>query len=192
MEDFVLILDHLPNGRPDAPQHRREPVAYGIGEAQFSLLELLPKPGANLEVGERVYIGKDVDQRNKIAKVKGRIDYPQLSAGAHGELPYVLLELVKQQEPRFVKFYNEAPPITTRYHSLELLPGLGKKTMMAIVEERRKGEFASYEELKQRVSAVHSPDKLVAHRIELELSDLHQKYHLFTRPPAQHQDRMPA
>lgn len=189
MEDYVLILDYLPTGRPDVPQHHREPVAYGIGEAQFSLLELIPKPGVTLETGERVYIGKDVEKRDKIAKVKGRIDHPQLSAGAHGELPYVLLELVKQQESRFVKFYNEAPPITTRYHSLELLPGLGKKTMMAIVEERRKGEFKSFDELKQRVSAVHAPDKLVAHRIELELSDLHQKYHLFTRPPAQPQDR---
>ncbi|HLE48018.1 MAG TPA: DUF655 domain-containing protein [Candidatus Thermoplasmatota archaeon] len=190
MEDFVLILDYLPNGRPDAPQHRREPVAYGIGESQFSLLELIPKPGVNLAVGEQVYIGKDVDKRSKIAKVKGRIDYPQLSAGAHGELPYVLLGLVKSQEERFVKFYNEAPPISTRYHSLELLPGLGKKTMMGVIEERRKGEFKSFDELKQRVSALHAPDKLIAHRVELELSDPHQKYHLFTRPPAQQQDRM--
>ena len=190
MEDYVLTLDYLPNGRPDAPRGRAEPVAYGLGEAQFSLLELIPKPGVNLATGERVYIGKDVEKRTKIAKVKGRVDYPQLSAGAHGELPYVLLELVKSQQERFVKFYNEAPPISTRYHSLELLPGLGKKTMLGIVEERRKGEFKSFDELKQRVSAIHAPDKLIAHRIELELSDPHQKYHLFTRPPATQQDRM--
>jgi putative nucleotide binding protein len=190
MEDYVLILDHLPNGRPDAPRGRAEPLAYGLGESQFSLLELIPKPGSNLQVGERVYIGKDVEKRTKIAKVKGRVDYSQLSAGAHGELPYVLLQLVKEQQERFVKFYNEAPPITTRYHSLELLPGLGKKTMQGIVDERRKGEFKSFDDLKQRVSALHAPDKLIAHRIELELSDPHQKYHLFTRPPAQQQDRM--
>ena len=190
MEDYVLILDYLPNGRPDAPRGRGEPIAYGLGESQFSLLELIPKPGVQLPTGEKVYIGKDVEKRTKIAKVKGRIDYPQLSAGAHGELPYVLLSLVKSQEARFIKFYNEAPPISTRYHSLELLPGLGKKTMLAVVEERRKGEFKSFDELKQRVSAIHAPDKLIAHRIELELSDPHQKYHLFTRPPATQQDRM--
>lgn len=189
MEDYVLVLDYLPNGRPDAPRGRGEPVAYGLGEGQFSLLELIPKPGVNLMTGERIYIGKDVEKREKISKVKGRIDYPQLSAGAHGELPYVLLEIVKQQEQRFVKFYNDAPPITTRYHSLELLPGLGKKTMMSIIEERRKGEFKGFEDLKARVSAIHAPEKLIAHRIELELSDPHQKYHIFTRPPAQ-QDRM--
>lgn len=190
MEDYVLILDYLPNGRPDAPRGRSEPVAYGLGESQFSLLELIPKPGVNLATGEKVYIGKDVEKRTKIAKVKGRVDYPQLSAGAHGELPYVLLELVKSQEDRFIKFYNDAPPISTRYHSLELLPGLGKKTMLGIVEERRKGEFKTFDDLKQRVSAIHAPDKLISHRIELELSDPHQKYHLFTRPPATQQDRM--
>lgn len=191
MEDYVLILDYLPNGRPDAPHSRREPVAYGIGESQFALLELIPKPGANLTIGERVYIGKDVDKRTKIAKVKGRVDYGQLSAGAHGELPYVLLEIVKAQEPRFVKFYNEAPPITTRYHSLELLPGLGKKTMMGIIDERKKALFKGFDDLKQRVSALHVPDKLIAHRIELELSDPHQKYHIFTRPPVQQEREAP-
>jgi len=191
VEDFVLILDYLPNGRPDAPQHRREPVAYGIGESQFSLLELIPKPGVNLAVGEQVYIGKDVDKRSKIAKVKGRIDYPQLSAGAHGELPYVLLGLVKSQEERFVKFYNEAPPISTRFHALELLPGLGKKTMQAILDERRKSLFANFADITARVPSVHHPEKLIANRIELELTDPKQKYHIFARPPVAEDARPP-
>lgn len=187
MEDYAYILDYLPAGRPDSA-HRREPTAYAVGDNQFTLLELTPKPGATLQIGERVYIGKDVEKREKIAKVKGRIDYPSLSAGAHGELPYVLVEMVKANPDRFLKFYNDAPPITTRYHSLELLPGLGKKTMMSIIDERKKAPFASLEELKQRVHALHTPDKLIAHRIELELSDPHQKYHIFTRPPMQQED----
>lgn len=187
MEDYAFVLDFLPNGRGDLQSHRREPVAYAIGDSQFTLLELIPKPGTPLQIGDRVYIGKDVEKRDKIAKVKGRVEYPQLSATAHGELPYVLLRMVQQQEPRFVKFYNDAPPITTRYHSLELLPGLGKKTMAGVVDERKKSVFASFEDLKKRVTNLHAPDKLIAHRIELELSDPHQKYHLFTRPPSQHE-----
>jgi putative nucleotide binding protein len=168
--------------------HRREPAAYAVGDNQFTLLELIPKPGVSLTIGERVYIGKDVEKRDKIAKVKGRIDYAKLSAGAHGELPYVLLEMVKANEERFVRFYNDAPPITTRYHSLELLPGLGKKTMLGVIEERKKAPFASFADLKARVPQLHAPDKLIAHRIELELSDPHQKYHIFTRPPVQQEN----
>lgn len=183
MEDYAYILDYLPTGRPDMGGHRREPTAYGAGDNQFTLLELIPKPGVGLTIGERVYIGKDIEKRDKIAKVKGRIDYTKLSAGAHGELPYVLIEMVKAGEERFVRFYNEAPPITTRYHSLELLPGLGKKTMMSIIDERKKAPFATFGDLKQRVPPIHAPEKLIANRIELELSDPHQKYHVFTRPP---------
>jgi putative nucleotide binding protein len=190
MEDFAYILDYLPSGRPDAPASRREPTAYAVGDNQFTLLELIPKAKVGLTIGERVYIGKDVARREKIAKVKGRIEYGSLSTGSHGELPYVLLEIVKAKEPEFVQFFNTARDISIRYHSLELLPGLGKKTSAHILEERKKGDFQSFKQMQERVPNLHAPDKLVAHRIELELSDPHQKYHLFTRPPARDRDDM--
>ena len=61
----------------------------------------------------------------------------------------------------------------------ELLPGLGKKTMWAIIEERKKSLFESFEDLETRVTSLHKPDQLIARRIEDELSDPDQKYHLF-------------
>ena len=69
----------------------------------------------------------------------------------------MILELVRQQEERFVKFYNEAQAISTRYHMLELLPGLGKKTMWAITEERKKSLFETFEDLETRVTSLHKP-----------------------------------
>ncbi len=180
MEDYVYILDYLPTGRPG---YRRGPVAYGIGESQFTLLELIPKHGAQLSIGERVYVGKDLTKRDKIAKVKGRINYDNLTSTAHGELYYVILDIVKNNEDRFVKFFNECPAITTRFHALELLPGLGKKTMQEIVEERRKKPFTSFEDISNRIKNLHHPEKLIAKRILEELEDPNQKYRLFTRPP---------
>src|SRR5581483_4389649 len=189
MEDYAYILDYLPNGRTDARGHaQREPTAFAVGESQFTLLELIPKPGAQIATGERVYIGKDTEKRQKISKVRGRIDHTQLSATAQAELPYVLVEIVKANPDQFLKFFNESNPLSRRLHSLELLPGLGKKTMQSIIDERKKGAFQSFEDLQKRVHALHTPDKLVAHRIELELSDPHQKYHLFTRPPVPSED----
>lgn len=185
MEDHVYILDYLPDGRADLPQHRREPVAFGIGDNQFTLLELIPKAGANLLVGDRVYIGKDLALRDQIEKVKGRVNYEDMTSGAHGELPYVLQQVIKEQEAKFVKFYNEAPAISTRFHALELLPGLGKKSMTAMIEERRKKKFDTFVEIHERVPAIHHPEQLVARRIELELTDPKQKYHIFARAPVQ-------
>ncbi|MEM0493207.1 MAG: DUF655 domain-containing protein [Candidatus Thermoplasmatota archaeon] len=183
MEDYVYVLDYLAKGRSDAPAFKRKPVVYGIGESQFTLLELIPKRDATFTVGERIYVGRDPTLRTKIEKIKARINYEDLTSTAHGELPYVILDIVRKNESRFVKFFNEANAISTRFHTLELLPGLGKKMMFEIIDERKKQPFSSFADMQNRISFLRSPDKLIAKRIELELTDPQQKYRLFTRPP---------
>ena len=183
MEDFVYILDYLAKGRGDAPPHKRHPIVYGIGENQFTLLELVPKQNASFNIGERIYVGKDERKRQKIIKIKGRVNYDDLTSTAHGELPYIILEIIHHTEERFIKFYNEAPAISTRFHVLELLPGLGKKMMHDILDARRKKPFSAFQEMCDRINFLRAPDRLIAKRVELELTDPNQKYRLFTRPP---------
>ena len=183
MEEYVYVLDYLPKGRGDVPPHRRYPVVYGIGETQFTLLELVPKEHMALSIGDRIYVGKDARKREKIKKIKGRISYNELTATAHGELPYVIQDVVNDRQQFFIQFFNNAPAISTRFHVLELLPGLGKKLMHEILDERRKKPFESFAEMIERIDFLRAPDKLIAKRIELELTDPDQKYRLFTRPP---------
>ncbi len=185
VEDYVYVLDYLPRGRGDLPPYKRKPVVYGIGENQFTLLELIPRSDATFSTGERIYVGKDAEKRKKIEKIKGRINFEDMTSTAHGELPYVILDIVhgSDSEERFVKFFNEASAISTRFHVLELLPGLGKKMMHEILGERRKKPFTSFQEMQDRIDFLRSPDKLIAKRIELELTDPNQKYRIFTRPP---------
>jgi putative nucleotide binding protein len=183
LEDYVYVLDHLPKGRGDLPPHKRQPVVYGIGENQFTLLELVPKKDAVFTIGERIYVGKDPEKRVKIAKIKGRVNYENMTSTAHGEMPYVLIDIVNDHNQRFLKFFNESPAISTRFHVLELLPGLGKKMMHDILDERKKKPFTSFQEMCDRIDFLRAPDKLIAKRIELELTDPEQKYRLFTRPP---------
>lgn len=184
MEDFVYILDYLPLGLPGREQRRfrRVPVAYGLGDFEFKILELEPKQNIVLQVGERVYIGKEMEKREKIAHVKRRLGYEALTSNAQSELPYVLLQIVKAFEARFVKFFNEASSVTPRYHSFQLLPGLGKKTLESLLEERNKKLFVSFEDIAQR-TMLKQPDKAIAKRIELELSSYAEKYYLFAQKP---------
>ena len=179
MEDYVRILDHLPQGHPDRSRFEREPIAYALGEDEFKLFELNPKPGATLIAGDRAYIGKEAEKRDAIQHVKRRIGFEELTTAAQNEMPLIIAQVVKGKEERFVRFFNEAQAITTRFHMLELLPGLGKKTMWAILEERKKGPFRSFEDLAKRVPMVHHPEKLVAKRIEMEVANPGEKYHLF-------------
>jgi putative nucleotide binding protein len=179
LEDYARILDYLPQGLPDERKFKREPVAYALGESQFKLFELVPKPESNMLIGDRVYIGKDLDLRQEILHVKRRIGYEELTNAAQSEMPYIVLDIIKTNEPRFVKFFNEAQAITTRFHMLELLPGLGKKTMWSIIEERKKGAFKDFEDIGKRVPMAHQVDKLIAKRVEEELANPNEKYRLF-------------
>jgi len=179
MEDYALVLDYLPQGLPTDKSFRREPLVYAIGVIEFKLFELTPKPDAVITIGDKVYIGKESNLRDQIMHVKRRVGFEELTAAAQAELPFILQDIVNSEEERFIKFFNEAQAITTRFHMLELIPGLGKKTMWAIIEERKKGPFLNYADLAKRVTTVKQPQKLIAKRIEDELSDPNQKYRIF-------------
>jgi len=179
LEDYAHILDYLPQGLPTERGFRKEPVAYALGSTELKLFELVPKPGAIISPGEVVYIGKDMDKRDKVLHVKRRVGFEELNAGSQNELPFVILEVVRENEEHYVKFFNESEAITTRYHVLELLPGLGKKTMLAILDERKKGPFKSFADIATRLPSFKHPEKVVAKRIELELADPSQKYRVF-------------
>ena len=103
MEDYVYVLDYLPKGRGDLPPHKRYPIVYGVGEDQFTLLELVPKSNTSLNIGDRIYVGKDPVKREQIKKIKGRIDYHDLTATAHGEIPYIIEDIVNAKEEYFIK-----------------------------------------------------------------------------------------
>jgi len=179
LEDYARILDYLPQGHPDRSKYMREPLAYALGEDEFTLVELPPKENAGITGGDRVDIGKDIEKRDVIVHVKRRVGYDELTTAAQNELPFVIGQIVKDKEEKFIRLFNEAQAITTRFHMLELLPGLGKKTMWAILEERKKGPFKNFEDLAKRVSTLRHPDKIIAKRIEMEIANPGEKYHLF-------------
>jgi putative nucleotide binding protein len=178
-EEYAYVLDYLPHGKPGAPRH-----PYGralvqlIGEAYFTLLEALPQRNADFNIRERIYIGKF--GRTKIDHVIGRISYDELTPAARAELPGVIEQIVRSQEKRFIDFFNTSQPVTPRMHSLELIPGIGKRLMWQILEQREKEQFKSFEDLQRRVN-LPDPARLIARRVLDELSK-DEKYLIFTRP----------
>ncbi|MDD4749495.1 MAG: DUF655 domain-containing protein [Methanosarcinaceae archaeon] len=181
-EEYVWVLDYLPYGKSvdNRPLLQKKPLVQAVGDKKFTLMELVPKEGVVPDIQARVYIGSG--NRDIIDHVKQRIAYKDLTYGANLELPFILEACVRHQEERFVKFFNEAHPITTRLHMLDLLPGIGKKLMWAIIDERKKGKFTSFEEIRKRIPALYDPAKLIVNRIEEELKDDFIKYRLFTTP----------
>lgn len=183
-EEVARVLDYLPYGRsPDARSYQKQPqpLIQAVGEANFVLMEMTPKAGVVPAVGMQVYIGGG--ERDVVDHVNRRIYYDELSNNAKVELPFEIQKIVLDNETRFIRFFNDAGPITTRMHALELLPGIGKKLMWAILNERKKGPFKSFKDLTERVKGLHNPEKLIAKRVEDELMDDKIKYRIFTTVP---------
>lgn len=179
-EEYAYILDFLPHGHPldKRPLHLRKPIALSAGEDFFTLLELVPKENVVLTPEEKVFIGKGF--RDKIDHINRRISYDELTSSAKNELVKVVEKIVLINEKRFVEVFNNAPPLTTRMHSLELIKGIGKRKLREILEERKKRAFESFKDIEER-TGLRNVAGSVIERI-LEEMEGRQRYYLFVRP----------
>ncbi|MEF8775275.1 MAG: DUF655 domain-containing protein [Haloarculaceae archaeon] len=172
----LIVLDYLPHGRTedDRPQYQKQPLAYAMGTADFSLYELVVDGDADVTIGDVI----DLDAVDFVERWHD-VEYDELSSGAASELEYAVEDLVEDEEERFVDFYNEAQPITLRLHQLNLLPGIGKKLRNAILDDRDRQPFESFEDLEDRVSGLHSPRDILVERVMEELREEDLKYRTF-------------
>lgn len=173
-EEYAIILEYLPYGYP--LEKKRLPLAQAIGKHNFTLLQVVPRRGIKLEVGEEVYIG--TGKREKIQYILGRCPREKLTENSKIHLKELVEEQVNIQEERFIKFFNEAEPINTRLHQLELLPGFGKKNAKAILDARESEPFKSFDDIRKRVPNIPDPRKSIEKRIYEELTNI-ERHNLF-------------
>ena len=179
-EEYAYVLDYLPHGRPSVrPSYRAGALVQVVGEEFFTLLEAIVREGLVVKPYDRVYVGKE--SRGEITYIIGRVGFDELTSSAKLELPIAIEKIIMTREPWFIHFFNTAQAITPRMHALELVPGIGKKYMWQIINERERTPFKNFADLQKRAS-IPSPAKLIAKRIHEELSG-DSKYRLFTRPP---------
>ncbi len=181
-EEYAYVLDFLPHGRPGVRPTGRAGYRAGalvqlVGEEFFTLLEALVKDGVIAKAHDRLYVGRE--SREEITYIIGRIGYDELTAAGRMELSSVITRIVLSREKWFIDFFNNARAITPRMHALELIPGIGKKYMWQVINERERKSFETYEELQKRTE-LPNPIKLVTKRIMEELEG-GSKYRLFTR-----------
>lgn len=165
-EEYAYVLDFTPRGKSITVRGREGVIIQAIGEERLTLLELLGIPNTTVEIGERLYIGRE--GREKVSSVLGRLEYTAISQAAKNELANIIEKVVVANEKRFVNYINNAQPITPRIHALELIPGIGKTYMMTIIKERDKKKFENFSDLQARVG-LRDPAKLISKRIIEEI-----------------------
>ncbi|MCA9487021.1 DUF655 domain-containing protein [Candidatus Woesearchaeota archaeon] len=174
-EEYAIVLDVVLEGQDS---FRGGEIIQAIGTTSFTLLELSPKTGATVKPTDKVYIGEG--RRDKIQYIKRTIDPSKLSGAAKSELLFALQDIIDERENDFVAFFNKAGPITIRKHSLESIPGIGKKHLAQILEIREEKPFENFKDIKTRCTFISDPQKALAQRIvdELEGND---DFKIFTR-----------
>ena len=173
-EEYAIILEYLPNGYP--LEKKMMPLAQAIGSANLTLLELVPRRGTALQIGEKVYIGEG--KRDKIYYILGRLRKEKITEAGKQQLKEFINLVVKKDNKKFVDFFNKSEAINKRIHQIELLPGLGKKHMQEILKQRQEKEFESLEDMKKRIQNLPDPEKAIEKRIFQELTTL-ERYNLF-------------
>ena len=80
--------------------------------------------------------------------------------------------------------FNNAGPLNIREHSLELLPGIGKRHLTAILDAREEKKFESFEDITNRVQLLQDPIKLLVDRVIMELKG-DSRFFMLTKPLSQ-------
>ncbi len=186
---YYIILDYMPNGNPfDRHLHHRSmPISQAVGTKYFTLVEILPPLNTQVKLMERMYIepvyekASGAQEAQQAYKLGEQLLWQDLTPIARDNLNKALREIIIEKEKVFVEFFNQASPINIRLHMLELLPGIGKKSLEAILSERRKRKFQSFKDVEERVR-IQDPVKILVERIIAEMMG-GEKYYLFVEPP---------
>jgi putative nucleotide binding protein len=182
-DESAIVLDFLPKGRAAG---KSEALAQVLGINYFGLLEVVIKPGTAVKSGDKIYIGEG--ERKEVERIKRRISSNELTTLAKSELHFVVEKIVKENEAKYVEFYSKSQSLSTRLHSMELLPGIGKKHMWDIIEERKKGPFKSFDDLKSRVKLLPDPVGMIVKRILMEIENENERYRLFAVGPPRREE----
>jgi len=175
-EEYAFVLDYLPYGYPF--EKNMIPIVQAIGKDSLTLLEIVPRKGAKFELKEKIYIGDG--KRDKVQYIKGRLLREKLTETAKIQLNEIVEEHVKENEQKYVEFFNTAQAINTRLHQFELLPGLGKKHTKAILNAREERPFTSFEDIKKRIANLPDPQNIIKKRIIEELTEI-KRQNLFIK-----------
>ncbi|MFP4045727.1 MAG: DUF655 domain-containing protein [Candidatus Aenigmatarchaeota archaeon] len=180
-DENAIVLDYLQHGR--VSERGDEAVAEVVGTEYFSILEVVLRDDVDVEPGDEVYIGEG--KRDEVKYIKKSLDIGELTTTAKDELEVQIENLIEKNEDKFVNFFNKSGPISPRMHQLEALPGVGKKHMWEVIDERKVEDFESLEDLKERVPLLPEPKKMLKERILDELRG-DTKHYLFTIPKKKH------
>lgn len=175
----IYILDILQHGGVDKAGHQWSPIAQIVEGSKFQLYEIRLNKSriAERKLQEKIIVNEN---QNIFERIQRKITFLDLTPTSSSTLDLVIGQYVNENEPRFIEFINKSGPITIKRHSLEILPGIGKKLMWEIINNRERPPFTSFDDLHSRVPGF-KPVETFTRRIVDEIRDDELKHYLFVK-----------
>ena len=175
----IYILDILQHGGVDKAGHQWSPIAQIVEGSKFQLYEIRLNKSriAERKLQEKIIV---TENQNIFERIQRKITFLDLTPTSSSTLDLVIGQYVNENEPRFIEFINKSGPITIKRHSLEILPGIGKKLMWEIINNRERPPFTSFDDLHSRVPGF-KPVETFTRRIVDEIRDDELKHYLFVK-----------
>jgi len=155
---------------------RNSLIGEVLGEEYLKFLKVQLNHDIVVNPMERVCL--DGPYRRKVARVIGLVRYQDLSPKSREVLEDAIEKVVRINELKWVDFFNKSGLFTHKVHVLELLPGITKKKVDVIVDEREAQPFASFKDIRERTGI--DPVKSIKEKILEEITG-DAKYYILTR-----------
>ena len=160
-ENWARVIEH----------NTAEGVITAITEGKLFMCRLSVKKGIEpLNPTDRIYIGLDQSKKVHVDSFIGGAKLDLMSNFARQDMPLVIQLFIEDNSNHFVKsFFNAAGNLSLKQHAFELLPSIGNKKAVQMVQERGSSGFKSMEALNQSCNI--DAAELLAKRFINEIED---------------------
>ena len=151
------VLDHEANG-----------VIVAITDAKLHTINLRAQSSVpNQPTGTSIRL----DDQSIIAEVSGLARYRNISTHAQNSLAEVITKIILENPEPYLSFYNRAGNLSLKMHAFAILPGIGNKKALEMVDLRGRDGWDDFAKLDADCGI--NAAELLADRLAKEIADKH-------------------
>lgn len=151
------ILDHEVGG-----------LILAITENSLKMIRIRPNSSAQIQSAGTILV---FDDSPIINNVLGTILYRNLSSRAQDSLAEVINSIIIDNPEPYLSFYNRAGNLSLKMHAFALLPGIGNKKALEMVDLRGRDGWEEFDKLNGDCGIDGA--KLLSDRLAKEIADHH-------------------
>lgn len=151
------VLDHEMNG-----------LIFALTDSKLHSIRIRPQSSADMQQTGTIL---NLDDNTIIGEVRGLVRFRNLSKHAQESLAEVIEASIRDNPEPYLSFYNRAGNLSLKMHAFALLPGVGNKKALEMVDLRGRDGWDDFAKLDADCGI--DAAQLLADRLAKEIADNH-------------------